>query len=554
MRSRVKIAALGLLGLVVAGLVSWRVAHPPPPEVQGLIGPRVIGPSIGLQIGPRIGATSSAATVILLGPGDSNAVGQVVGTAAGVDGEADPAFAIMTPITAVPYKKRYAQASADPINYLTDVTGGVGPYNVAGVENSGFQVPFSQEAVRAGVSWSLLEHAISGIEAKQWTPSADFPTLPDGTLNLWNQTLALADAFGGTVRGQILVIGGNDGTNAPDAAACEANLTEIVEGAIARWGNALAIVMVRNSDNQTAAVSELATIQAAEDAVAAAFPNNITEVWTNDLALHSDNLHFNGNSAVVLGQRVAYAMLDRLSVARSRPATFPSIQCWAPLYTHAAGAFTVVGPGCAIDKDLEVMTVYSQTASGANNAIGTPTTSGAQPWTSRGTATSTDGTSTTRMAIFTRPVTSADLATGHGAMPSSSVPDNSNAINGARIFVVRSPNASSTPSVDAIQTSVNNAFQTSITLTGVTTTASNELILGIAGGYRTNATANPVTMSFTTPTNATNVFGSNRTVVVDFITHALWTAQMAAAGATSNVSTTYSLATLGAGAVIGIKP
>lgn len=555
-RGRAKFIALGLLGLVVAGLVSWRVVHPPEPapEVQGLIGPRVIGPQIGPQIGPRIGAVSSAGNVILLGPGDSNAVGQVVGQAAGVDGEADPAFAIMTPIAGVQYKKRYAQASADPINYLTDVTGAVGPYNVAGIENSGFQVPLAQEMTRAGFAFSLLEHAISGIEAKQWTPSANFPTLPGGTLNLWNQTTALADSFGGRVRGQIQVIGGNDGTNAPDAAACQANLTAIENASIAKWGSNLAIVMVRNSANQAAAVANLATIQAAQDAVAAAFPSNITEVWTDDLALHSDNLHFNGNSAVVLGQRVAYAMLDRLAVARVRPSTFPQVMCWAPLYTSAAGAFSVVGPGCAIDKDLEVMTVFSQTASGANAAIGTPTTTGAQVWTSRGTATSTDGTSTTRMAVFTRPVTAADLATGHGAMPSSTVPNNGNPINGARIFVVRSPNASSTPSVDVIQTSVNNAFQVGLTLAGVTTTAANELIVAIGGGYRTNATDNPVTMSFTNPTNPLNLFGSNRTVVVDFITHAVWAAQLAAAGATGGVTTTYSLATLGAGAVIGIKP
>lgn len=534
--------AAALLALITGGILAS----------SGAIGVRM-GPTIGVHTGVSIG-TVGAGDVILLAPADSNGVGQVIGEAVQADGEADSAFALLTPITAVPYNKHYSQSSNDPVPYATDVTGGVGPYAAAGVSNSGFQVPLAQEMVRAGFSFSLYEHAISGIKALQFTPAATFPTQSPGSLNLWNATTARVDSLGGRVRGMVWVIGGNDGLNGADAAACNGNLTAIANASILKWGSSLAIAMVRNSNNQSAAVANLATIQAAQDAVAAAFPSNIVEVWTDDLALHSDNLHFNGNSVVVLGQRVAYALLDRMGIARVRPATFPAVACWAPLYINAAGAYSVVGPGCAIDKDLEVMTVFSQTASGANNAIGTPTTTGAQVWTSRGTALSTDGTTTTRMAVFTRPVTAADLVTGHGAMPSSTVPDNTNPINGARIFVVRGPNASSAPSVDVIQTSVNNAFQTGLTLAGVTTTAANELIVAIAGGYRTNASANPVTMAFTNPTGALNLFGSNRTVVVDRITHAVWSAQLAAAGATGAVNDNFALATLGAGAVIGIKP
>lgn len=516
----------------------------------------MIGARAGLAAGLRCGVAAgvsadplgSADNVILLGPADSNGVGQGVGP-----DEFDAAFSIMTPITAVRYNKHYSQTSNDPITYATDVTGGVGPYNVASTQNSGIQVSFAQEMVRVGFACALYEHAISGIAAKQWTPTATFPTLPP---TLWNETTARVSALGGLVRGQILVIGGNDGANSTDANNSQANLTAIVNAGIARWGGGLGIVLVRNPAFQgiAATVPFLSTIQTAQDNVAAAFPGNVAEVFTDDLSGHSDHLHYDGNSLVVLGQRVAYAMLDRLGVARVRPATIPAIVGWGPLYTSAAGAFTVLGPGCAINGDLEVLTVYSQTASGANSAIGTPTTTGAQAWTSKGTALSTDATSTTRMAIFTRPVTTADLATGHGAMPSTTVPDNTNPINGARIFVVRGPSAASTPSVDVIQTSVNNAFQTGLTLTGATTTAANELIVAIAGGYRTNVSANPVTMSFVTPTSPLNLFGSNRIVVVDFVTHAVWAAQLAAAGATGNVAVTFALATLGAGALLGIKP
>jgi hypothetical protein len=405
--------------------------------------------------------------------------------------------------------------------------------------------------VRAGFPCSLLEHAISGIAAKQWTPLANFPTLPAAGPNLWSQSTSLADQFGGRVRGIIPVIGGNDGVNGTDAGNCNANLTAIYTAAIAKWGASLAIIQVRNSANQAAAVTFLTTIQAAQDAMVTTFPSNVVQVWTDDLALHSDNLHFSGNSLVVLGQRVAYAMLDKLGVARVRP-TVPQIVGWGPTYT-STGAYSPVGPGCAINGDLEIYTAFSQTASGANGAIPTPTTTGAQPWTSQGTASSTDGTSTTRMAIFTRPVTSADLVTGHGAMPPTTMGASGNPINGGRIVVVRGPNAG--PTVDVIQTSVNNAFQTALTLTGKTTGFAGEGILLIAGGYRTNATDNPVTM---TPlgaiTGAASVVGSNRTASPDFITHAAWQAQLAAAAATGNVTVAFALATLACGAVIGIKP
>lgn len=521
-----------------------------------MIGPRIgirIGPSIGPRIGIGTDPLGAAGNVIVLGPADSNGVGQGIGQPATLDSEFDPAFAVMAPIVAVAYNKHFAQSSNDPVPYLTDITGGVGPYDVAGVQNSGFQVPFAQEMLRAGFPFSLWEHDISGIAAKQWTPLANFPTLPGGGPNLWTQTTTRMDTLGGKVRGQILVIGGNDGNNTTDAGNCQANLTAIVNASIAKWGAALALAMVRNSANQAAAVTFLATIQAAQDAVAAAFPSNIVEIWTDDLKLHSDNLHFNGNSLVVLGQRIAYALLDKMGIARFRPTT-PQIVGWGPLYTAAGVAYNVVGPGCAINGDIEVCSVWSGTAGGTNSPIVTPTTTGAQPWTLQGAgASATAGGSTMRMAVFTRPVTTADMVTGNGAMPPTTIPVTTptvNAVNGARIVVVRGASA-----VDVIQYSNNAAFGTALTLTGVTTGFANEGIVAIAGGYRTNVNPNPVTMApLGAITGLTSMVQSNRTVVSDFVTHAAFQAALAASGSSGDINVTFGLGTLACGAVIGFKP
>jgi hypothetical protein len=61
-------------------------------------------------------------------------------------------------------------------------------------------------------------------------------------------------------------------------------------------------------------------------------------------------------------------------------------------------------------------------------------------------------------------------------------------------------------------------------------------------------------MTFTNPTGAARLFGSNRTVVVDFVTHEVWGATQSTAGATGSTAVTFERATLAAGAMIGIKP
>jgi hypothetical protein len=60
-------------------------------------------------------------------------------------------------------------------------------------------------------------------------------------------------------------------------------------------------------------------------------------------------------------------------------------------------------------------------------------------------------------------------------------------------------------------------------------------------------------MTFSNPTGAARRFGSNRTVVVDFVTHEVWDAQQGA-GATGSTAVTFERATLACGALMGIKP
>lgn len=186
MRFKLKHAALALIGLVTVGALASRLffSPTPPAEPQGIVGVQV-GVQVGQLEGVAVGVSSPANWTgnVVVSIGDSNDVGQGVAQGTGVDSEFDPAFDVMTAITAVPFNKHYAQSSNDPVPYASDVGGGVGPYAAAGVQNSGFQVPFAQEVTRAGYVTALWEHSISGIKA---------------THAVWSAQQAAAGATGST--------------------------------------------------------------------------------------------------------------------------------------------------------------------------------------------------------------------------------------------------------------------------------------------------------------------------------------------------------------------
>jgi len=496
-------------------------------------------------------------------PADSNGIGQAIGDATSGNG-CDPVFPVMTTLPSIPYFQRFAQAASDPINWLTNVTV-LGPYAPAGQVNTGLQWTFGYEMIRAGYACGLvMANAVNGSGAFQWTPGASYPTSPGGGPNVWTQSVttnhAQEAAMGGRIRGQIMDMGGNDGFNGTNASNCAANLTTSVNATLAEYGAGTKIIMLRSPDEQAPAVTFLTTIQAAQDSVAAAFPLNITLINTSGFRLASDNLHWVGDSVNVIGQLCAYAMLDAMGVPRARPTTIPTIMGWGPLYTGAA-AYNFNGPGCSIAGDLEILFAISQDPSGGlagNDPITTPTTAGTKQWIPKGTQlVSTNGTTSARVAIFVREVSSGDLtAFGNKTAPSTMpiTTPTTNPINGARICVVRGPSALTHNNVDAILTSKNDAFSTALTLAQITTSVANCLVIPFAGGYRTNLSVNSVTMAPAgSLVNGINRYGSTRAVATDMITNAAWQYDKVAAGATGAVNVTFGINTIGVGALVAIS-
>jgi hypothetical protein len=144
------------------------------------------------------------------------------------------------------------------------------------------------------------------------------------------------------------------------------------------------------------------------------------------------------------------------------------------------------------------------------------------------------------------------ISANHGfTAPTTVAPANTNEFS--EIITIRGPNAN--PTVDTSALSVNNAFNTSLSMTGITTTAANETAVMINVLFRTNATANPVTIAGTNLSNVTQIKNGTRdSGLSNFATIDVQTGNLAAAGATGTGTVTYGQSSIAVAAVIGIKP
>lgn len=518
---KLKHAALALLGLITAGVLS----------ISGAIGPH-IGPHVGPHIG--IGQPSGTRAVVIIG--DSNAVGQ------GVTDKSDPAFNVTATITAVPYETQYSQAAADPISWTNLAAGGTRPYAIGGVAGFGAEMAIAQEFLAAGQSPVIIKIAVSGTTCAQWLLGSGYPAATDLYTQARTYIRAQAAAHGAQVAGFAIFLGGNDGTDVNLANALQANLLTLSTRLHADFG-AVPLVLVKSNDNTD--VTFLATVRTAQAAAAAA-DTTISLVDDDDLNLVSDRLHFNAEAYISLGQRIAYTMLTRLGVSVARPSTAPALMGYGP-ETYGPGTGEPAGWGGAIAGDLEVLVAMSLTASGANNAITTPT-----GWTaiSNTASTATDGTSTTRVAAYSRVVDSTMLNANGGHTAATSIAA-ANAINFSRIYTIRGPNLN--PTVDTALVSTNAGFVTAVTINQITPSTAG-LALVVPGGFRTNATANPVTVTMAGLSSLTDRGGGNRdNGDSNFGTIAQWTGR-SAGGATGSGTATFALGTLGYVELIGVKP
>lgn len=172
---------------------------------------------------------------------------------------------------------------------------------------------------------AILKYANGGTSlAVQWKGGGDGSTTGDGPEYLtFQQTInsglvALANNFpNATIEtaGMLWIQGESDGGNATDSAAYEANLTQFITDIRATFDPELPFYISRLASTQTAInASLLATIRAAQEAVANADPRNIM-IDTDSFGIKDDNLHFDSDGQQAIGRitasEVAYSIWVR---------------------------------------------------------------------------------------------------------------------------------------------------------------------------------------------------------------------------------------------------
>jgi hypothetical protein len=509
-----------------------------------MIGLRV-GPVVGLNVGDAIGASASEiggggalASLVVAKIGDSGAVGF------GTGDSADTGFLVGTPITAVRYNARYATATGPPPTFINfpgfRVFGALALYDVSGNQSMGSEMSLGPTLLTAADAPCIIKaDAVTGSTlAVEWSPTGTYPAAGAGNLYhlMVTQVHALEAQVGRLLDAMIVELGTNDAANAGQAAAYATNMNALIAQLRIDFPG-VKIVLVRPNPNVPNA--SMATVLTNFAAVIAG-DGTLKLVETDDCPL-SGSFHCTSNGYLSQGQREGIAVLDTLGYARQNVTTTPNVVGYGP-EAHGTGNLTVIPWAGSRDGDLEVMVVTIGLATGTI----TPDVS----W----TLASSSGDATAigvheNSSVYTRAVTNAALVNGH--MPAATVTVVTATRNAAKIFTVRGPNLN--PTVDAVQGVANNAINSGpVSITGVTTTAANELVMRFTGGFCGSNSL--TTLTDAGLTSVRKVQDSACVIVTDREIITLHVGTKAVSGATGAASMTSSANMIVVGNTVSVKP
>lgn len=544
MRGRVKIAALGLLGLVVAGLVSWRVAHPPAPpiEPQGLIGPRVIGPHIGPQIGPRIGAVSNGGTLVVA-LGDSNTVGQMD------VGKADPQFAVTTPQGPV-LDAFYGTASNEPVSMTHFGPTTLTAYGVA--PGAGFELTLGRTIqTDIGIPISIAKIAISGTRAVDWDPSATYGTSSPqigGGANLYNSTVTRVRSFGASSVHFIINLGTNDAVNGGDAAAMGTHMTAINNGLRSAFPGCKIVWIETHSSTVNA---NTATVRTQQETYAATAGSWFSLINIDYGVLLGDGLHYDANTYLDVGVHAAFALSDLMGIARRSVSVTPAMLGFGTAVVSATSMSARPWFGSQIG---DMVYAYAQVAA-VGTVTGTPSDWTPSGWTLTKSGDTASSGVDVQFALFERKLAAADFTTASTGIPSRpkavsfATPGPESSV---KLFTWRGASAT-----NASQETVLNTFgQGPSTLTGLTTSVDHCSIAYFGSGWAGSPIGDNVTL--TTPGSVTNAIEVHDAAYqqADTAAHAitLTTAEKATAGVIASATRTNTPNQVGTAIMAAIAP
>lgn len=382
--------------------------------------------------------------------------------------------------TKVTLSKIYGTASSEPIP-LTDM--GRGPLRIANVSTfPGFgpEVSFGKElydllngfgtpVTSSNMPW-VVSFAIDGMAVKQMRKGSTYGTATPafGGANAYNAFVTrVQSVVSDTGRRLGLLVGDlgpNDGADATDAANVAANWIGLWGELQGDLGDDFPLILLNMHSAADAAFRP--TVVRPQLALAAA-TIGCRIIDYSDRPLNSDNLHLGSRRIYTVGGRMAAGARDDMGLMR-RTSSIVAVRGYGePEYegtTQKPAAFPLTQ-----DQDLQLYVVGSMKNAGGYTAIPAPTVP-ASGWVTHGNQTQAGGGQTQGAALFSRPVTQADIdANPNGRFPPGAQILLSNDENYGKLFTLFGPTL---PVLDGAVTPFSG-----LTAGGVTTTKANSLVV-----------------------------------------------------------------------------
>jgi hypothetical protein len=542
-------------------------AHQDEREHDDVIGPR-IGVSTGVRVGVAAGLSSNEIApdgggFIIAGIFDSNGISK--GTTAGATRDILLEFGVDADFPSVTVNEKIADTGAAT---PTDTPGGAfgtlfGPAPLRAHAGAGVAQRFGSEITLGRQLYAidsrfgyLTTCAITSAELQShWLPTANFPTTPPNFYTIEkNRLKALEASTGRVVKVIYCDLGANDSVNAGPAGNMQVNMGTMVTQLHADFPSAVIIWPLLHLATGTAFAATVRTQMLAYSATAPAyfFMPNIDYTTTPD-ATHWDN-----PTSLTIGQQIADASREMLAIAPVSTVTTPDVVGdGVTQFRSGDGTLTANAWKGTRDEDIELLFAMG----GGLVASGMPALTDPAGWTNIINNTTTAGIINARWKVWWRKVPVGEYVTDTVANshdrspPQASVTYTNSAENTLKRIAIRGP----VPSTLAVDTSISDQFNLNNTgprtISAVTTSANNSLVVIFTGGP--SFTAAPATTAFTAAglANFTRVTESyfNFTDTTNSLI-SISKGTKATAGSTGTASATYNVNVMAISAVVAFKP
>lgn len=356
---------------------------------------------------------------------------------------------------------------------------GFGPTLSFGKEIFGLLNGFGTAATESNKPW-LVDFAISGVRLKDLLPASTYgqATPAFGGLNAYGafkaRVRAAEAASGRTLSTLVSDLGPNDGVVVGDANAVAANWVIFWTQFLIDFPGTQLILLQMNVNCDA---SFNPTLVRPQIALAASQIAGCRLAIADDQQLNSDNIHYGARRIYTIGQRIAAAQRDQFGLMPRSTAIPAFLGYGQPEFHPVSGSTTTLKPAAYAltqDKNLQLLLCGSMKNSGGYTAIPSPTVPAAG-WTQLGNTTQAIGGQTQGVALFSRPVSQADLDTNNHIPPGATILL-SNDENYCKLFTLFGAGAL------ALDGTVTTFKETSFSNTpfaaaGVTTAAANSLVV-----------------------------------------------------------------------------